>query len=272
MNPIFLLILSLLVACKDTSINEPEIPKREGWTLIWHDEFSSNGLPDPAKWDYDSGSHGWGNQELQDYTARDLETAQVKDGHLYIKTFLIERPNSKTYRSARLVTRGKASWLYGRIEVRAKLPGGRGLWPAIWMLPEVREYGNGGWPDNGEIDIMEYVGFDPGVVHATIHTNARNHMIGTQVGEKMTLPDPENQFHVYALEWYPDRLEVFIDDQLYFTYLNEGEGWRYWPFDKPFHLILNTAVGGTWGGRQGVDDSVFPQEFVIDYVRVYQQE
>ncbi|MCR9084795.1 MAG: glycoside hydrolase family 16 protein, partial [Cyclobacteriaceae bacterium] len=141
--------------------------------LIWSDEFENPGLPDPAKWTYDVGDHGWGNNELQFYTEKDLKNARVEDGYLIIEA-RSDADKPKGYTSARLLTRGKATWKYGYIEVRAKLPKGVGTWPAIWMLAE--ENRHGGWPKNGEIDIMEHVGFDPGVVHGTVHTEAFNHV------------------------------------------------------------------------------------------------
>lgn len=248
------------------------MPEIEGYTLVWNDEFSNDGLPDSDKWDYDTGDHGWGNNELQDYTASDTETARIEDGNLVITASLIETPSRKIYRSARLVTRGKQAWKYGRFEIRAKLPGGTGTWAAFWMLPDEWNYGNGGWPDNGEIDILEYVGYNPNTVFGTVHTSARNHVQNTEVGEEAIVPEAEEEFHVYALEWNEDSLSVFVDDRKYFTYHNEGKGWEYWPFDKKFHIILNLAIGGNWGGREGVDDSIFPVEYVIDYVRVYQPE
>lgn len=268
-----LLFFIPLMQCENaTNAEEPEIQVPDGWTLVWNDEFDKDGLPDAANWGYDTGDHGWGNNERQNYTGQDEETAFVENGFLTVRTFILERPNLKEYRSARLVTKGKAAWKYGRLEIRAKLPEGRGVWPAIWMLPEEWEYGNGGWPDNGEIDIMEYVGYDPGVVHATVHTKARNHILNTQVGEQIELTNPENEFHTYGIEWNADKITGFVDDQVYFEYENEGEGWEYWPFDKPFHIIINTAVGGNWGGQQGVNDDIFPQDFVVDYVRVFKKE
>lgn len=259
-------------SCSSDTTTTQEIPTPEGWSLIWNDEFEGSGLPSSDRWVYDVGNHGWGNQERQDYRSDDLETAFLEDGKLVIRTHLIERSDQKIYRSARLKTKGKLDFTYGRVEVRAKLPAGRGLWPAIWMLASQETYGGQFWPDNGEIDIMEYVGYEPDVVHATIHTKARNHMRGTQVGEQITVPSVEEAFHIYTLEWEPDELNVYLDDELYFTYSKgPDDDWQQWPFDQPFHLIMNTAVGGTWGGREGVDDSIFPQRFEIDYVRVYQR-
>lgn len=268
---ISLLLTSFFSACSKDSASANDIPEIEGYELVWNDEFNKNGLPDSENWGYDVGGGGWGNNERQEYMAKDLKTARVDDGSLIITAFLINGTSGKSYRSARLVTRGKHAWKYGRIEMRAKLPAGRGIWPAFWMLPEEWNYGNGSWPDNGEIDIMEYVGYDPDVIHGTVHTNKRNHLLGTQAGASMQVGGVENEFHVYALEWDAEMISIYVDGYKYFEYPNEGQGWEYWPFDKEFHIILNTAIGGNWGGAQGVDDTIFPQEFVIDYVRVYQE-
>jgi len=236
------------------------------WQLVWSDEFDYQGYPDPNKWGYDIGAGGWGNQELQYYTNR-LENARVENGRLIIEARK-ENYGGAQYTSARLKTRYKGDWLYGRIEVRAKLPGGTGTWPAIWMLPTDNVYG--GWPNSGEIDIMECVGYDPWRVYFTIHTAAYNHMLGTQKGSSTSLNDPQNNFYTYTLEWYPDRLDFYVDNVKYFTFYKEKDDYTVWPFDQRFYLILNIAVGGTWGGAQGVDPNVFPQRMEVEYVRVYQ--
>ena len=244
------------------------------WNLVWADEFDYTGLPDPTKWGYDVGGAGWGNNELQFYTENDLDNAKVENGHLLI-TARREVMQNNQYTSARLVTRGKADFLYGRMESRAKLPSGRGTWPAIWMLPTDWEYG--GWPTSGEIDIMEHVGYDPNVVHATIHTDTYNHSKGTQVGDSMTLPDVFNTFHEYAIEWEPGEIRAYINDIQYATFafdptdIADGPSHLAWPFDKDFHFIFNIAVGGNWGGVMGVDPTIFPTTMTVDYVRVYQK-
>jgi len=234
--------------------------------LVWSDEFNYSGLPDRTKWGYDTGHSGWGNNELQYYTAKRIENASVANGLLTIKA-IKENYQGADYTSARLVTKGKASWRYGRIEVRAKLPYGRGIWPAIWMLSADKTYGE--WPRIGEIDIMEHVGYNPDSVFATIHTGAYNHTIGTQKGQAFACKDLSAAFHVYALEWTEKKISIFIDSNKYFEFDNEGKGAAVWPFDKKFFLLLNIAVGGDWGGKMGIDNSIFPQEMQIDYVRVY---
>ncbi len=245
--------------------------EKPGWKLVWNDEFNYVGLPDPSKWSYDTdgNSYGWGNNELQYYTEKRKENAWVENGHLTIRA-LKEEMGGKSYTSARLRTKDKGDWLYGRFEIRAKLPTGRGTWPAIWMLPTDWEYG--GWPASGEIDIMENVGFDPDTIVGTVHTKSFNHSIGTQKGKRIYCPDCYSAFHVYTLEWEKEECRIYLDDQLYFTFKNDHQGFESWPFDKRFHLLLNLAVGGNWGGAQGVDDSIFPLSYEIDYVRVYQRK
>ena len=238
------------------------------WELVWSDEFDAAGLPDTTRWGYDVGGHGWGNNEAQYYTEGRVENARVEDGVLVIEARK-EPFAGNAYTSARLVSRDRGDWTYGRVEVMARLPSGRGTWPAIWMLPTTPGYGNGGWPDNGEIDIMEHVGLDPGRVHGSVHVNAYNHLNGNQKSASKTVPDVTSAFHQYAIEWTPRQIDFFIDDTLYFRYFNENQGWTAWPFDQPFHLLLNLAIGGNWGGQQGIDDSIFPQRLEVDYVRVY---
>jgi beta-glucanase (GH16 family) len=236
------------------------------WKLVWSDEFEINGLPNPEKWDYDIGYIA--NNEKQYYTASRLENARIVDGKLIIEARKEPWEDFK-YTSARLVTRGKADWTYGRFEVRAKVPIGVGTWPAIWMLgTNIKEVG---WPMCGEIDIMENVGFDPSVVHGNVHTKAYHHSIGTNKGDKIELEKPWDQYHVYAVEWFEDRIDFFVDDIKYFTFDKESDtDDTVWPFNKPHYLLLNLAIGGSWGGRDGIDDSLFPHRFFIDYVRVYQ--
>ncbi len=172
----------------------------------------------------------------------------------------------KRYTSARLITKGRRL-VIRRFEIRAKLPTGRGTWPAIWMLPTDWEYG--AWPNSGEIDIMENVGYDPDTIVGSAHTKSYNHVAGTQKNAKLYVPTCHTDYHVYALEWEPEEYRLYVDDTCYFTFQNEHGSYAEWPFDKRFHLILNLAVGGNWGGQKGIDESLFPHHFYIDYVRVY---
>lgn len=235
--------------------------------LIWSDEFEYTGAPDPDKWGYDIGGGGWGNDELQYYTNRP-ENIRVEDGKLTI-TALLEDYNSNEYTSARITSRGKGDWLYCRVEVSAKLPAGKGTWPAIWMLPTDREYG--GWPSSGEIDIMEHVGYDMGTVYGTIHTEAYNSTLNNARGDDIYISDVNTSYHVYVIEWSPDTIHFYADNIRYYSYPNYGTGYERWPFDKRFHLLMNLAIGGEWGGQEGVDNSIFPQTLEIDYVRIYQR-
>ena len=253
------LVFSCLSACDTTQ--SPMTPAPASGTLVWQDEFDSPGLPHPGRWDYEVGLIR--NNERQYYTRDRPANARVEDGTLIVEAHR-ERHQGADYTSASLTSR--SSWTYGRIEVRAKLPGGRGTWPAIWMLGvNIRDVG---WPACGEIDIMEHVGFDPGRIHANIHTKAYNHVQRTNKGNNRLL-SAENEFHVYSTVWTPAQIEVFVDGERYFTFAKEPGGDAVWPFDKPHYLILNLAVGGSWGGQKGIDDSAFPARFVIDYVRVY---
>ena len=255
--------LSIVLFSAMTSFSFAQEPK---WKMIWNDEFDKNGLPDSTKWGYDVGGNGWGNNELQFYTASELKNARVQGGVLVIEA-LADASLPKGYTSAKLVSKGKGSWQYGYFEIRAKLPQGRGTWPALWMLPEVNNFGT--WPKSGEIDIMEHVGYDPGKVHGTVHTEAFNHMIGTQKGAQLMVPNFASEFHTYAVDWKQGQMDFYIDGKHYFYFKNTGNDYKEWPFDQPFYLILNLAVGGNWGGKEGVDPSIWPQRMEVDYVRVY---
>ncbi len=233
---------------------------------VWSDEFEYSGLPDTSKWGYDTGGHGWGNNELQYYTGDDTNNAVVRDGNLII-TARKQTKDSNNYTSARLISKMKGDWLYGRIEVRAKLAAGRGIWPAIWMLPTDWEYG--GWPESGEIDIMENVGYMPDSVFGSVHTKSFNHVIGTQKTKGLFLNDLYTAFHVYAVEWDKEKIIFLVDGKEYFRFANTGKGPAEWPFDKRFHLLMNVAVGGNWGGQKGIDSTINTAAMSVDYVRVY---
>jgi beta-glucanase (GH16 family) len=234
-------------------------------TPAWQDEFEYTGAPDPAKWGYDIGGHGWGNNELQYYTDS-TDNASVANGVLTI-TARKENKEDRNYTSARVISKGKGDFLYGRFEIRAKLPSGKGTWPALWMLPTDQAYGS--WPKSGEIDIMEHVGYDPNRVHITMHTEAYYFQINTQKTATKVIDGAMTQFHLYRVDWTPDAIRGYIDDVLVLEFPREGKDHKVWPFDQRFHLLMNIAVGGNWGGKEGVDDTVFPASMQVDYVRVY---
>lgn len=265
-----LVLLPFVAACKKQTLTLQQQPAAEKkYALVWSDEFDQAGPPDALKWNYDVGGHGWGNNELQYYTKSSPENARVEGGMLIIETRK-EKFGTNNYTSARLVTKGKGDWQYGRVEVKAKLPAGRGTWPAIWMLASTTPLK---WPEDGELDIMEHVGFDPGVVHANIHTKAYNHSINTNKGNKISVPDATQAFHVYSMEWDAEKIVFLMDGKDYFTFANDKQNNpATWPYNQPFHLLLNVAIGGGWGGAQGIDDGIFPQRMEVDYVRVYQKK
>lgn len=240
------------------------------YELVWSDEFEYSGLPDSTKWNYDIGGHGWGNNEKQFYLEKSIENSFVKGGKLHIVALKKDFENNN-YTSARLATYKRFLLQYGKVEVMAKLPEGKGTWPAIWMLPESLRKKEEAWPLCGEIDIMEHVGKDPTMIHVSLHSKLYNHIQNTQITHFERLPDVSASFHLYGIEWTPDSIKFFIDNKLFYeaykgqngkVITNEG-----WPFDKPYFLILNLAIGGNWGGV--IDDAIFPSEMLIDYVRIY---
>ncbi len=255
------------------------------WDLVWSDEFDSEGPPDPEKWNIEEWPARVVNDEDQAYTSRP-ENVRVEGGHLVIEAHKEDYDGAR-FTSARLQSQGKGDFLYGRFEVRARLPYGRGTWPAIWMLPsDPFTYATtcsddpdwqgssdcDAWPNSGEIDIMEHVGYEMGHVHGTVHTKDYYWAVWQQRKGRILLDDVDTAFHEYVLEWSPERIDVYVDTTLYFSYINEGVGWEAWPFDQPFHVILNVAVGGMWGRAGGdIDDSVFPQRMLVDYVRVFER-
>lgn len=240
-----------------------------GWAFetvpSFADEFNYSGIPDTTKWGYDIGGSGWGNNELQYYTSQ-VRNASVADGKLTI-TAIREDAGGRNYTSARLVTKYKADIKYGRIEVKAQLPAGIGTWPAIWMLPTDWVYGD--WPRSGEIDIMEHVGYDQDVVHISTHCEAYYFWIKNEKTAVRKIENVSSAFHLYRVDWTPFAIRGYIDNELVFTNINENSGYKAWPFDQKFHLLLNIAVGGNWGGAKGVDEKVFPAAMLVDYVRFY---
>lgn len=241
------------------------------WTLAWADEFDGSGAVDTSKWTYDIGNWGWGNKELQYYTENRQENARREEGVLVIEA----RKNDEglPWTSARLTTRGKVAFLYGRIEIRAKVPVGRGTWAAGWTLGDayVDELS---WPYCGEIDILESVGYEMdaatgnGQAHATIHCGAYYFKLGNQPSSSLPVERMHQDFHTYAIEWTPEGIKAYVDDQLYFEYTDTVTPLA-WPFDQPQNLILNLAMGGGWGGAMGMDETLEKEQYLVDYVRVY---
>jgi len=280
---IFITFLFGFISQNIGNSTRPFEPKfQDEYELVWSDEFRGSGRPDPEKWGFELGYVR--NFEEQYYTDRD-ENIWVENGKLIIEARKEKIKNEAftsaedknwrkrkkftKYTSASVTTRGLAEWKYGKVEVRARLPKGVGAWSAIWMLGANLD--EVGWIKSGEIDIMENVGFDPNVVLATVHTEAYNYDKGTERFGKKELADPHNEYHNYAIEWTPEKIDFSVDDEIYFTFKNDHKTDAEWAFDQKFHLKINTAVGGTWGGRKGIEDKSFPQTMYVDYVRVYQK-
>jgi beta-glucanase (GH16 family) len=245
------------------------------WKLVWSDEFDGpNGSPvDTTKWGFDTGGNGWGNNELETYTNR-TTNASLENGMLVIKalkeTFTGSDNRTRDYTSARLLTKNKFSQAYGRIEARLKVPYGQGIWPAFWMLGD--NINTAGWPNCGEIDIMENIGREPSIVHGTVH--GPGYSGGDGIGAAYTLPTGQkfsDNFHTFAVEWEPNVMRFYVDGLLYktITPANLPAG-KSWVFDHPFFIILNVAVGGYWPLYPDAT-TVFPQQMLVDYVRVYQR-
>ena len=260
--------------------NAAHAQKRQHWKLTWQEEFNYTGLPDSTKWSYEVGHIR--NNEQQYYTNAKKENVWVSNGMLTITGRKENQQNqfykkgdkdwrykdsTAQYTSASINTLGKASWLYGRIEVRAKLPAGGGIWPAIWMMgANVNEVD---WPKCGEIDIMEFIGNHPQDIYGTIHfpdSIKRSRSDGGKI-----IDSTLSMFHVYAIEWDKDKIDLYLDDKKYHSFKIEKAGsGKDNPFRKPFYLILNLAMGANWPGP--IDDTVLPQQFVVDYVRVFQKQ
>jgi beta-glucanase (GH16 family) len=277
---LWIALIGIMISCKkevpvEEPIYNPPIPPVGSkvysfeTTPAWSDEFDVNGLPNNQIWGYDVGGDGWGNNELQNYTANDLDNASVENGKLII-TAIKEASGTRQYSSARLVTKGKRDMKYGRIEIKAKIPAGRGSVSALWMLASQTTYGTTFWPDQGEIDIMEHVGFNPGIIHASIQTNIFNYTIATQKTAKTTLPTFDKEFHIYRMDWTPDEIKAFLDDNEFFSFKRrQFAPWQEWPFHHPQHILVNIAIGGNWGGLDGIDDTIFPIRMELDYIRYY---
>ncbi|MCB9245050.1 MAG: family 16 glycosylhydrolase [Flavobacteriales bacterium] len=266
--------LELMHAHKTTPTNQIQNMDGTEWQLKWSDEFDGSGLPDSNKWAYNVGNWGWGNNELQYYTLADTQNVRVENGVLRIGA--VKDANTGSWTSARLTTQGKVSFTYGKIEFRAKIPGGRGTWTAGWLLGD--SYRDEiSWPYCGEIDVLESVGFemDPetghGINHATCHTRSYYFKQGNQIGADTVVHHMRDSFHTYSVEWYPDVIYGSVDGKRYYTYDKNADTLE-WPFHKAQNIILNLAVGGGWGGAKGIDPDISEQEFIVDHVRVYERK
>ena len=237
--------------------------------LLWSDEFEEDGLPDSTKWWFDERQNRWYPDALFFTTAHREANARVEDGRLIIEAHK-EKFGGREYTVARLTS--KQAWTYGWYEISARLPEGRGVKSAIWMVSNSNPYGS--WPGSGEIDIMEFVGYKPGIIHATVHTEAYNHRIGNHRVKRLQIPDAGSEFHLYAMEWTESAIKIYVDDTHYYTFENErlqnsaADQWH-WPFDHPFHFILTISVGGNWAATEGIDPNIWPQRMELDYMRVY---
>ena len=240
----------------------------DGYTLVWHDEFDKGSELNADDWVHEVQNSGWVNHELQNYvnhkTPEGKLVTEVRNGNLRITAL---KENGKVY-SGRVYAKRNTGWKYGYIEARIKLPKGKGTWPAFWMMPvNFRS-----WPADGEIDIMEEVGYHPNYVSSSLHANAHVHSNGTQVTHEMYCEGAEGEFHTYAMEWTAQNITTYVDGKVQLSYNNRGLGRDDWPYDDPFYVILNLAWGGDWGGAQGVDESALPVTMEVDYVRVFQKK
>lgn len=250
---------------KPNNPTDEKIDAPDGYELVWNDEFDEGDAPD-NKWWYETGGNGWGNNELQHYVAGSYNSNQlatIEDG---ILTITAKKIDGKVY-SIRM--NSAESWKYGYFEARLKLPTGKGTWPAFWMMPKNFT----AWPEDGEIDIMEEVGYNPNYVSSSIHCKSYYHSIGTQKTKEKLVPTAQTEFHIYALEWTEDFIRTFVDGKELFYFENDKRGDKNtWPFNSAFYLKLNLAWGGDWGGAMGVDENFLPAEFKVDYVRVFQKK
>lgn len=248
------------------------IPEREGYELVWHDEFTEGTELNATHWRHEVQNAGWVNNELQNYVdgvVNGKRVTELSDGKLRIHCF--KGDDEKIY-SGRVYAHESEGWQYGYIEARMMLPKGKGTWPAFWMMPCNVDWNKEGWPKCGEIDIMEEVGVVPNEVSSSLHAEGHNHTNGTQVTHAMTIEKAEGEFHTYAIEWTAQNITTYVDGKVQLTYDNDNKGVVNWPYDKPYYIIFNLAWGGSWGGMQGVDESALPVTCVIDYIRVFQKK
>ena len=250
-------------AAAQSAYNAPE-----GYTLVWQDEFDKGSELNGDDWTHEVQKSGWVNHELQNYvnhkTPEGNFVTEVRNGKLRITAL---KENGKVY-SGRVYAKVKSGWTYGYIEASIKLPKGKGTWPAFWMMP-VNFHS---WPADGEIDIMEEVGYHPDYVSSSLHATDHVHSNGTQITHEMKCEGAEGEFHTYAILWTAKNITTYVDGKVQLTYDNRGLGRSDWPYDNPFYVIFNLAWGGDWGGAQGVDESALPVTMEVDYVRVFQKK
>jgi beta-glucanase (GH16 family) len=275
---VFGLLLLTAARCGGGAIAQPPVLSPvSGWTLTWSDEFSmaDGSAPESTKWTYDLGGNGWGNQELESYTSRP-ENVQIQNGSLVItarqESFTGTDGIARNFTSARLKTQNLFAQAYGRFEARIKIPRGQGLWPAFWMLGN--DITQDGWPKCGEIDILENIGREPGINHGSLHGSS-SAAPTSDLTATISLPSGQNyadDYHIYAIEWAPGTVRFLVDSNNYATFTqSQWPAGGHWVFDHPFFIILNVAVGGRWPG--GPDATTrFPQQMLVDYVRVYSQQ
>lgn len=267
-------VFELISSHADTPQQLTQSIEGDAWELVWSDEFDGTGLPDPDKWTYNVGNWGWGNNEPQYYTDARQENARQENGHLIIEA--LRNDMGQPWTSARLTTQGKTSFTYGRVEFRAMVPEGRGTWAAGWLLGDAYR-DELSWPYCGEIDVLECVGYEiddatgAGLNHATCHTRAYYFKQGNQIGSEIAVDSMNSVFHTFAIEWYPDAIHGYLDGEHYYTYDKTADRLE-WPFNEPQNIIINLAVGGGWGGMQGIDSTYDRHRYVLDYVRVYQKK
>lgn len=260
-------IVSALLAYVNMSVQAGDKPLK----LVFEDNFDGKAL-NKKHWQIIRGNGcpqlcGFGNNERQAYT-KSKDNLYVKDGKLFI-TAIKKSGKKRAFKSAKITTKPTGGWKYGKISVRAKIAKGIGSWSAIWMMPQRNTYG--GWPKSGEIDMMEHVGYDQGRIHGTIHTEAFNHIKKTEKNGQIVLKDAHEKFYTYSIVWTENKITWLADDKEYFSLTKEsGDTSDQWPFDQPYHLILNLAVGGNWGGREGIVPAHFPTSMVVDWVKVWQ--
>ncbi len=240
----------------------------EGYSLVWHDEFDEGTELNAADWTHEVKNAGWVNNELQNYvnhkTPDGALVTQIKNGALRITAL---KENGKIY-SGRVYAKVKQGWQYGYIEASIKLPKGKGTWPAFWMMP----VNFTSWPADGEIDIMEEVGYHPDYVSSSLHATDHVHSNGTQVTHEMKCAGAEGEFHTYAILWTAQNITTYVDGKVQLSYDNKGKGRSDWPYEDPFYVIFNLAWGGDWGGAQGTDDTALPCTMEVDYIRVFQKK